>query len=449
MTTTPQDTAAWIDQDQKQLHPLQHPSRHTNPLVIERADGVYLYTTDGRKILDGMAGLWNVNIGYGNTELPDVAHDQMLKLPFTSNFAGMTNLPATQLADKLSGYAYPNLKTTTFTSGGSESNESAFKTAIYYWQRMGKKNKIKIIARSSSYHGISMAATSATGISRYHTPFGPQNPNFLHIPAPNPYRYEGDLKSGETVGRAAARALEECILHEGADTIAAFIAEPVQGVGGVIVPPDDYFPLIRAICDKYEVLFIADEVITGFGRTGKMFALHHWNVQPDILSFAKGITSGYIPLGGIQISDAIRDAIWNAPEAESWMHGYTYSGHATACAVGLKNIEILEREVLAGKSQTSGERLLKGLESLTEFPQVGEARGKGLLCAIEIVKDKNTRAADPATAGAIMNAAMSAGLRTRVVGSALAFSPPLTITDAEVDNIVQMMGDTLVRFNSK
>ncbi len=443
------DTTAYIESDKAQLHPLQHPSRHSAPLVIERAEGVYLYTTDGKKILDGMAGLWNVNIGYGNTELPEVAREQMLKLPFTSNFAGMTNVPASELAAKLSGYAYPDLKTTLFTSGGSESNESAFKTAFFYWQRMGKKDKLKIIARTSAYHGISMAATSATGIGRYHTPFGPQFPNFLHIPAPNPHRYEGDIKAGETVGQAAARALEEAILREGPNTVAAFIAEPVQGVGGVIVPPDDYFPLIRAICDKYDVLLIADEVITGFGRTGEMFALNHWNIQPDILTFAKGITSGYIPLGGMQISDAIREAIWNAPEAESYMHGYTYSGHATACAVALKNIEILEREHLVRNARTSGEILLEGLGTLTEFPQVDNARGKGLICAIEIVKDKVSRTPDMATANALMGAAMSAGLRTRVVGNALAFSPPLTITAEEVESIVQTMGDVLVQWNSK
>ncbi|MEZ4671278.1 MAG: aspartate aminotransferase family protein [Anaerolineae bacterium] len=446
--TTQASTAEWIARDQKQLHPLQHPSRHTNPLVIERADGVYLYTTDGQKILDGMAGLWNVNVGYGNTELPEVAREQMLKLPFTSNFAGMTNQPASALADKLSGYAYPSLKTTAFTSGGSESNETAFKTARFYWQRMGKKDKLKIIARRGAYHGISLAATSATGIGRYHTPFGPTLPEFIHIAAPNSHRYDGDIKEGETVGQAAARALEEAILREGPDTVAAFIAEPIQGVGGVIVPPDDYFPLVRAICDKYEVLFIADEVITGFGRTGSMFALTHWGVQPDILSFAKGITSGYIPLGGMQISDAVHDAIWNAPEADSWMHGYTYSGHATACAVGLKNLEIIERDGLVHNSQTTGEYLLKGLETLTEFPQVDNVRGKGLLCGVEIVTDKASRAADAGTAGKLMNMAMTAGLRTRVVGNVLAFSPPLTITPAEVDSLVQTMGDVLVKLNS-
>src|SRR6266498_3047486 len=349
------DTAMWVEKDRKQLHPVYHPKSHADPLVIERGEGVWLYTVDGQKILDGMAGLWNVNAGYGREELAEVAYEQMKKLAFTSGFSGMTNLPSIQLADKLAGFAYDGLNTTMFTSGGSESNDSAFKTARYYWKRKGKPGKYKVIARKGSYHGVTLSATFATGLEKYQTMFGPAPDGFVHILAPNPYRFDGEMKPGETIGQAAARALEEAILREGQDNIAAFIAEPVMGVGGVIVPPDDYFPLVRAICDKYEVLFIADEVITGFGRTGEMFALHHWDVQPDILTFAKGITSGYIPLGGMQISDAIREAIWNAPEAESYMHGYTYSGHATACAVALKNIEILERDHLTRNARTSGE----------------------------------------------------------------------------------------------
>jgi adenosylmethionine-8-amino-7-oxononanoate aminotransferase len=309
---------------------------------------------------------------------------------------------------------------------------------------VGKPDKVKIIARRGAYHGITLAATFATGIERYHKMFGPPVPGFLHIPAPNPYRFEGDLRPGETVGQAAARALEEAILREDPNAVAAFIAEPVQGVGGVIVPPDDYFPRVRQICDQYGVLFIADEVITGFGRTGKMFALHHWNVQPDILSFAKGITSGYQPLGGIQISDAIHEAIESAPETNSWMHGYTYSGHATACAVGLKNLEILEREQLAERSRQLGERLKSGLQSLKEFPMVGDVRGLGLLCGVEIVADKNTKQPDPALAARVYKAALDRGLRSRPVGgNVLAFSPPLSITEDEVDEIVKRLGSAL------
>ncbi|MFH2103466.1 MAG: aspartate aminotransferase family protein [Chloroflexota bacterium] len=433
-------TPALIEKDRKQLHPVYHPKSHADPLVIERGEGVWIYTTDGQKILDAMAGLWNVDVGYGREELARVAYEQMKTLAYTSNFSGMTNLPATLLAEKLAGYAYPGLNTTFFTSGGSESIDSAFKTVRYYWRRKGKVDKVQIIARKGAYHGVTLAATFATGIERYHSMFGPPVPGFIHIPAPNPYRYDGDLQPGETVGQAAARALEDAILQAGAETVGAFIAEPVMGVGGVIVPPAEYFPLVRAICDKYEVLFIADEVITGFGRTGEMFGLHHWGVSPDMLTFAKAITSGYQPLGGMQISDQIRETIESAPESDAWMHGYTYSGHATACAVGLKNLEIIEREDLVGRARQVGERLLAGLKKLEEFPFVGDVRGLGLICGVEIVLDKQTRQPDPALANRIYKAALDRGLRSRPLGATLAFSPPLTISEEEVDEIIQRLG---------
>lgn len=434
------DTKDWVEKDRKQLHPVYHPKSHTNPLVIERGEGVWLYTTDGQKILDGMAGLWNVNVGYGNEELAKAAYDQMKQLAFTSNFAGMTNLPSIKLAEKLAGFAYAGLNTTHFTSGGSESNDSAFKTARYYWKRKGKPTKYKVIARKGAYHGVTLSATFATGLEKYHTMFGPAPEGFVHIVAPNPYRFEGELKPGETVGQAAARALEEAILREGADTVAAFIAEPVMGVGGVIVPPDDYFPLVRAICDKYEVLFISDEVITGFGRTGEWFALNHWNVKPDILSFAKAITSGYAPLGGIQISDEIRETIESAAESEAFMHGYTYSGHAMACAVGLKNLELMEKDNYPQRARELGQRMRDGLKTLTEFPFVGDVRGLGLIAGVEIVSNKETKTADPALAMRIFKAAQERGLRSRPLGNTLAFSPPLAINEEEVDELVKRLG---------
>ena len=434
------DSIDWVEKDKRQLHPVYHPKSHTNPLVIERGEGVWLYTTDGQKILDGMAGLWNVNVGYGREELAKAAYDQMKELAFTSNFSGMTNLPSIQLAEKLAGFAYEGLNTTFFASGGSEANDSAFKTARYYWKRRGKPTKYKVIARKGAYHGVTLAATFATGLEKYQTMFGPAMDGFIHIPAPNPYRFEGELKAGETVGQAAARALEEAIHREGPDTVAAFIAEPVMGVSGVIVPPDDYFPLVRDICDRYEVLFIADEVITGFGRTGEWFALKHWDVKPDILSFAKAITSGYAQLGGIQISDEIRETMESAAESEAYMHGYTYSGHAMACAVGLKNLELMEQDHYPERSKQLGMRLLEGLRALTEFPFVGEVRGLGLLCGVEIVSNKETKAADPAMAMKIFKAAQDRGLRARPLGNSLAFSPPLMITEEEVDEIVKRLG---------
>jgi adenosylmethionine-8-amino-7-oxononanoate aminotransferase len=263
---------------------------------------------------------------------------------------------------------------------------------------------------------------------------------FIHIPAPNPYRFEGELRAGESVGEAAARALEEAILREGADSVAAFIAEPVMGVGGVIVPPADYFPRVRAICDKYGILFISDEVITGFGRTGEWFALKHWNVKPDILSFAKGITSGYAQLGGIQISDEIRETMESAPESETYMHGYTYSGHAMACAVGLKNIEIMENENFPMRARVRGARLLEGLRKLLEFPFVGDVRGLGLVCGVEIVSDKTNKTADAPKAMKIFKTAQDLGLRMRPLGNTLAFSPPMCIDEEEVDEIVKRLG---------
>jgi len=435
-----QETTQWVEKDKKQLHPTYHPKTHANPLVVERGEGVWLYTTDGQKILDAMAGLWNVNAGYGREELAQAAYDQMKELAFTSNFSGMTNLPSITLADKLASYAYDGLNSTFFTSGGSEANDSAFKTARYYWKRKGKPGKYKVIARRGAYHGVTLAATFATGLEKYQTMFGPVVDGFIHVPAPNPYRYEGDLKPGETVGQAAARAVEEAILAAGADTVAAFIAEPVMGVGGVIVPPDDYFPLVRQICDKYEVLFIADEVITGFGRTGEWFALKHWNVKPDILSFAKAVTSGYAQLGGIQFSDEIRETIETATDNEAYMHGFTYSGHAMACAVGLKNLEIMEREDYPKRAREFGQRLKDGLNSLTEFSFVGDVRGLGLICGVEIVSDKENRTADAALAGKIFKAAQERGLRSRPLGSTLAFAPPLSITEDEVDEIVKRLG---------
>jgi adenosylmethionine-8-amino-7-oxononanoate aminotransferase len=435
-----EQTQNWVAKDHQQLHPVYHPKSHADPLVIERGEGVWLYTTDGQKILDGMAGLWNVNVGYGREELALAAYEQMKQMAFTSNFAGMTNLPSIQLADKLAGFAYEGLNTTFFASGGSEANDSAFKTARYYWKRKGQPGKTRFIARKGSYHGVTMFATFATGLEKYHTMFGPAPEGLIHIPAPNPYRYEGQIRPGETLGQAAARELEEAILREGPETIAAFIAEPVMGVGGVVVPPADYFPLVREICDRHQVLFIADEVITGFGRTGEWFALKHWGVKPDILSFAKAITSGYAQLGGIQISDEIRATLETAPESEAWMHGYTYSGHATACAVGLKNLEIMERDDFPARARQLGKRLLDGLQTLREFPFVGDVRGLGLVCGVEIVSNKETKTADPALAGRIFKAAQARGLRSRPLGATLAFAPPLVISEDEVDEIVKRLG---------
>jgi adenosylmethionine-8-amino-7-oxononanoate aminotransferase len=425
------------------LHPLHHPSAHEAPLLLESGHGVWLRTVEGKEYIDGLAGLWNVLIGHGNTELADAAREQMAQLAFCSNYIGSSSLPTIELADKLAGFAYPNLNMTFFASGGAEANESAFKTVRFYWKRKGKPDKVKVIARQHAYHGVTLAAMSATGLASYWPMFEPRVPNFLHIPAPYPYRFTEALKPGETIGQAAARLLEEAIIREGPDTVAAFIAEPIQGAGGVIVPPADYFPRIREICDQYQVLFIADEVITGFGRTGEWFGLRHWGVQPDIMSFAKGITSGYVPLGGIQVSDEIRDVIMSAAPDQRWMHAYTYSGHPTCCAVALKNLEIIEQENLVERAKQRGRRLLNGLESLMEeFPQVGNVRGLGLMAAVEFVANRETKA--PAGIGAkVQRACLDRGLFTRVVADSLVLAPPLIISEDEVDKIIEILHEAI------
>lgn len=425
------------------LHPLHHPSAHDHPLIFERGEGIYLYTVDGEQYIDAFAGLWNVNAGHGRKELAQAAADQMSKLAYASNYAGSANLPAIELATRMAGLAYPDLNTTFFTSGGAESNESAFKTVRHYWKRLGKPDKTKIISRTHAYHGITLAAMSATGMSVYWPMFEPRVPGFLHIPAPHPYRFTGDIRDGETLGQAAARALEEAILREGPDTVGGFIAEPVQGAGGVIVPPDDYFPRIRQICDEYEVLFLADEVITGFGRTGDLFGLRRYGVQPDIMAFAKGVTSGYLPLGGIQIADKIREVIMNAPANERWMHAYTYSGHPTCCAVALANMDIIEREGLVANAGVMGTRLLEGLKALqAEFECIGDVRGLGLMAALEFTSDRATKA--PANLGEkVRAAAVKRGLWTRALGDVFMFSPPLSITADEVDKVLQIVGESI------
>lgn len=424
------------------LHPLHHPSAHQSPLIITSGRGIWLTTADGRQYIDGLAGLWNVLVGHGRAELANSAKAQMEELAFFSNYAGAANLPVIELAERLAGFAYPDLNMTFFTSGGAEANETAFKTARFYWKRRGLPDKVKIIARQDAYHGVTLAAMSATGIAPYWPMFEPRVPGFVHTHAPYPYRYADDINAGETIGQAAARAVKETIVREGPDTVAAVIAEPVQGAGGVIVPPDDYFPALREVCDEHEVLLIADEVITGFGRTGEWFALNRWNVQPDIMSFAKGVTSGYLPLGGIQISDEIREAIMSAPADQRWMHAYTYSGHATCCAVALTNLDILESENLVQQAAEMGQRLFEGMESMRDIECVGDVRGLGLMCGIEFVSDRDSKAS-AGIAEKIRLACEKRGLISRTKGESYLLAPPLVVSADEVDQILGILRESI------
>jgi putrescine---pyruvate transaminase len=306
---------------------------------------------------------------------------------------------------------------------------------------------VKIIARLNAYHGVTLQAMSATGMAPYWKMFEPRVPNFVHIPTCYPYRQDG-AKPGETAGQTAARLLEEAIVREGADTVAAFIAEPIHGGGGVLYPTDDYFPLVRQVCDRHQVLFIADEVITGFCRTGRWFALEHWNVLPDMVSFAKGVSSGYLPLGGIMVSREIKRAMDDVSPDDRWMHAYTYSGHPTCCAVGLKNLEIMERERLWERAAAMGTRLHRGLQSaLGDHKHVGDVRGgKGLLAAIELVEDRATKApfAPEKKIGLrVLQEMTKRGVVTRARGEHIFFAPPLVISEAEVDRLVSAAKDAV------
>jgi putrescine---pyruvate transaminase len=427
------------------LHPLNHPSAHQQAKIWVEGRGATITDTDGGTYIDGLSGLWCVNVGHGRDELAAAAQQQMSTLAYCSSYAGSSNLPAITLAERLSDLVYPSINTFFFTSGGAEASESSFKTARFFWKARGKPDKVKIISRMKGYHGVTMAAMSATGLPAYWPMFEPRVPNFVHIESPYPYRF---VNPDPTVspGIAAANLLEQAILREGPETVAAFIAEPVQGAGGVIVPPNDYFARIRQICDAYDVLLIADEVITGFGRTGRWFGLEHYGVEPDIMQFAKGITSGYIPLGGIGVSDRIRDVMNGVPPEQRWMHAYTYSGHPTCCAVALANIDILEREGLPERAATLGRRLLGGLQTLADLPGVGDVRGLGMMAAIELVQDKATKqpCAPAANVGPRVGAEMlKRGLWTRVVGETICLAPPLVTSEDEVDRIVESVAGAI------
>jgi adenosylmethionine-8-amino-7-oxononanoate aminotransferase len=431
------------------IHSLHSAAEQEQAHVWVSGHGAVLIDDAGREFLDALAGLWNVIVGHGRAELGEAAARQMSQLGFASSYAGSTNRPSIELAERLAGLSYPSVQKFFFTSGGAEANETAFKTARYFWKLQGKPEKYKVISRQWAYHGTTLAAMSATGIASYWPMFEPRTPGFLHIGSPYPYRFSTpprDAQDQRTPGERAADLLEEMILREGADTVAAFIGEPVQGAGGVIVPPDDYWPRIRQICDRHNVLLITDEVITAFGRSGDWFSLTKYGVEPDMFTFAKGITSGYFPFGGVGVSGRIADAIHAAGDAQKWMHAFTYSGHPVGCAVALANLDILEREGLIERARESGAYLLRGLKSLESHPHVGEVRGQGFMAAIEIVADKPTKAPFPADFKAgvrVHNATRQRGMFTRLRGDVFNLAPCYVTSAAQLDRMVSILGESL------
>ena len=427
------------------LHPLHHPTATTHARIWVEGRGALIKDADGRTYIDGLAGLWNVNVGHGRAELADAARTQMASLAYCSSYAGSTNYAAMALGEELSRITYPSINAFFFTSGGAEATETSIKIARFYWKAVGKPDKTKIISRLRAYHGLTLGAMSATGLSVFWPMFEPRVPGFSHSPAPDPYRYVSK-DPGISLGVAAANELEAAILREGPDTVAAFIAEPIQGAGGVIIPPADYFPRIRQLCEQYGVLLIADDVITGFGRTGTWFGLEHWGIEPDIMQFAKGITSGYVPLGGVGVSDKIRDVINNVPPAKRFMHAFTYSGHPTCCAVALRNIQILRDEKLVARAAELGKQFAARLASLTSLDGVGHVRSLGLIGAVEVVADKATKALHPPEAQMtqrLTDELLARGVYTRIVLDCICIAPPLVITEAELDKLVDTIGETV------
>lgn len=432
------------------LHSLHNAPLQRQAHVWTSGRGALLIDSQGGEFLDALSGLWNVVVGHGRTELADAAAVQMKQLAYASSYAGGTNPPSIALGERLAELIYPGLAHFYFTSGGAEANEAAFKTARYYWNVQGRPGKCKIIGRQWGYHGTTLAAMSATGISSYWPMFEPRVPGFLHIASPYPYRFQRPAEAApddpRTPGQMAADLLEAAILREGPETVAAFLGEPVQGAGGVIVPPDDYWPRIRAICDKYDVLLIADEVITGFGRTGRWFGLERYGVRPDIVSFAKAITSGYFPLGGIAVRDEIATAIAAGSGPTAWMQAYTYSGHPVGCAVALANLQIIEREGLVARAAELGDYLLKRLRTLERHPHVGDVRGLGLMTAVELVADRTSKQEFPAAdqVGPRVHAAAQArGMFTRLRGDVFLIAPCFVTTEAQLDRMVEILGASI------
>jgi len=440
MAAIERTTEEWRELDRRHLHPFTdyRALRAEGSRIITRASGVHLWDSDGRRLLDGMAGLWNVMIGYGRAELADAAHRQMLELPYYNTFFKTATPPSIELARTLVDMTPDGLNHVFFASSGSEANDTIVRMVRHYWNLLDKPEKKTIISREYAYHGSTLAAASLGGMAAMHEVADLPLPGFAHIMPPYWYDYGGDMSPDE-FGRHAAARLEAKIEELGADRVAAFIGEPVQGAGGAIIPPDTYWPEIERICRDHDVLLIVDEVICGFGRLGTWFGAESVGIErPDFMTLAKGITSGYLPLSAVMVGDRVADAFHEA-EGE-FTHGFTYSGHPVPCAVALENLRLIESEGLVERvAEKTGPYFAERLASLADHPLVGEVRTRGLIGAVELVADKDTRRHfDPlGDVGAICRDHCFANdLVLRAVRDAMVTAPPLIISRAEIDELV-------------
>ena len=440
---------AWAKRDAKHLiHPVTPPAEieRGGARVVVEGDGWMITDDRGRELIDGFAGLWCVAVGHANPEIIEAVQEQMETLEYFTTFHGQSHPKAIELAEKLASMMPPEygLNHVMFSSGGSEANETNIKLVRMYWAVQGQERRFVIVGRNHGYHGLTIATMTATGIHPMRWNFGPEAPVFAHIPAPYCFKCELDLEY-PTCGLACAEEFERLVQEQGAENIAAFIAEPVIGAGGIIPPPEGYFQRIREICDKYGILLIIDEVVTGFGRGGTMFGFERYGVRPDVVTMAKGITSGYLPLGASMISDHVYDTIRaNLHEMMPISHGFTYSGHPTCCAAALANLEIIERENLAQNAAEVGEYLIGQMrERLGHFESIGEIRGIGLMIGIDLVADRETKRGftmPHSACSLVEHEAWERGLYCRAMGmETVGLAPPLTITREVCDRMVDIL----------
>ncbi len=439
-------TEEWVKSDlEHHFHPFTDiKDIETNGIrVMSEADGIYIRDTEGKQMLDGMAGLWCTNLGYGRKELAQAAYDQMVKLPFYNTFFKSTTMPSTELSQVLAEMTPEGLNHAFFASSGSEANDTIVRMVRHYWNVMGKKSKKTFISREYAYHGSTMAAASLGGMEGMHGQADLPLPGFTHVMPPYWYVYGKDMTPDE-FGIAAAKAVEDKIIELGAENVAAFIGEPIQGAGAVLIPPATYWGEIQRICKEHDILLIADEVICGFGRTGNWFGSDTFDIKPDLMPLAKGLTSGYLPLSAVMVHDKIYDGLRDSGE---FQHGFTYSGHPASCAVALKNIELIRDEGLVERVRdVTGPHLAARLKEIADHPLVGEVRHVGMIGAVELVKDKKTRTFhEPMgrVGGIARDHCYANGLIMRACRDSLVFSPPLVITVEQIDEMVDKLAVAL------
>lgn len=440
------------------VHPLTEPSAleaHGGPRIVTEGDGCWITDSTGHRLIDGFAGLWCVTIGHGRREIIEAVHEQMERLEYHTTFHGLSTPPPIELAEKLASMLPPEygLDHVMFASGGSEANETQFKIVRLYWQLQGQPERSLIVSRTHGYHGLTIATMAATGIKPLQWGYGPEAKGFAQVAGPYCYRCQLDL-TYPSCELACATSLEELIEEVGADKVAAFIGEPVIGAGGIIPPPGGYWERVREICDRHGILLIADEVVTGFGRTGTMFGFQHYGFRPDLVTFAKGLTSGYLPLGASVVSHEVWTTIAkNLPSHMPFSHGFTYMGHPTCCAAALANLQIVEDEDLPANAARVGAHLRARMEELRRFDSVGDVRGEGLMQAIELVTDKDTKKGFPiphSAATFVTDKAWELGLYCRSMGvETVGLAPPLTIDVEIADRMVDILAEAIEAMESE